>query len=217
MAHHEVTRAAIWARVSTHGQETDNQLTLLRDWAAQLGVNVVAEYITEDSAWAAPLRNGKGAEFDKARSEMLAGVRRGDHPVVLIYRLDRLSRRGSEDMQRYLRMLAEAGGDVRSNQDSWLNTADPFAREILLGVFASLAKYQSEQRSTNTKAGLKRRKDRDGLPIGRQAGSKDKTKRRRSGYVSAWEGPAGEARRAALAERNRARAQGKETSGQPDD
>jgi len=48
---------------------------------------------------------------------MLAAVRHGEHPVVLIWALDRLSRHGSEDMQRYLRLLAEAGADVRSRQD----------------------------------------------------------------------------------------------------
>lgn len=44
----------------------------------------------------------------------LSGVRQGKHPVVLVWAIDRLSRRGSEDMQRYLRMLAEAGADVRA-------------------------------------------------------------------------------------------------------
>ena len=39
----------------------------------------------------------------------LSGVRQGKHPVVLVWAIDRLSRRGSEDMQRYLRTLAEAG------------------------------------------------------------------------------------------------------------
>ena len=175
---------AIWARVSTSDQKTANQLAALREWARQLGLDVVAEYVTEDSAWANG--NGKGAEFDKARSAMLAGVRSGKHPVVLVWAIDRLSRQGSEDMQRYLRMLAEAGADVKSQQESWLNTADPFAREILIGVFATLAKYESQRRSERIKAGLARRKA-EGLPIGRKTGSKDSKQRRRSGYMARWE------------------------------
>jgi DNA invertase Pin-like site-specific DNA recombinase len=179
--------AAIWARVSTAGQHTANQLTELRAWAEQLGGEVVAEYVTEDSAWYQG--NGgsaKGKEFEAKRAAMLAGVRGGQHPVVLVWAIDRLSRRGSEDMQRYLRLLAEAGADVRSKHDPWLNTADPFAREILIGVFATLAKYESQRRSERIRAGLARRRA-EGKPVGRKAGAKDKTKRRRSGYVASWE------------------------------
>ena len=77
---------------------------------------------------------------------------------------------------------------------------------MLVGIFAWLAKQESVRRRERTKAGLQRRKNVDGKPIGRQAGTTDKKPRKRSGYVSAWEGPEGQARRAALAERNRQRA-----------
>lgn len=188
-----MTDCAVWARVSSAEQKTANQLPVLRAWAAQLGLTVRAEYVTEDSAWAGGQGNGKGAEFDRARSAMLAGVRDGEHPVVLCWAIDRLSRLGSEDMLRYLRLLAEAGADVRSHEESWLNTADPFAREILIGVFATLAKYESQRRSERVKLGLARRKA-EGLPVGRQPGVKDKKPRKRSGYVAAWE-PGGARRR----------------------
>jgi len=130
--------AALWARTSTDEQHPENQIISLRAWAASLGLSAT-EYNTEDSAW-----TGTGADFDATRSAMLAGVRQGRHSVVLIRALDRLSRRGPEDTFRYLRMLADAGADVRSEQEPWLNTADPFAREILIGVMSVLAKYQSD-------------------------------------------------------------------------
>ena len=116
----------------------------------------------------------------------LSGVRQGKHPVVLVWAIDRLSRRGSKDMQRYLRMLAEAGADARSREEPWLNTADPFARELLVGIMATLARYQSEHRSEQIKAGLARRKA-EGKPVGGKPGRKDKKPRKRSGYVAAWE------------------------------
>jgi len=175
---------AIWARVSTLDQFTENQLAVLRAWAESLGLTVTVEYVTEDSAWTT---TGKGTEFDKARSAMLAGVRLGKHRVVLCWRIDRLSRLGTEDMFRYLRLLAENGADVRSHEESWLNTADPFAREILIGVMATLAKYQSEQRSANIKLGLARRRA-EGKPVGgRQPGAKDKKPRQTDGYRARWE------------------------------
>lgn len=105
-----------------------------------------------------------------------------------------LSRRGTEDMMRYLRLLAEAGADVRSLKDPWLHTLDPLARELLVGVFSTLARYESQRRSDRIRAGLARRKA-EGLPVGRQPGAMDKGQRRRSGYVASWE--TGGARRAA--------------------
>jgi len=71
---------------------------------------------------------------------------------------------------------------------------DPFAREILVGLMGTLARYESQRRSERIKAGLERRRT-EGKPVGRQAGARDKGTRRRSGYVAAWE--AGGARRQA--------------------
>lgn len=202
------TKAAIWARVSSADQETANQLRELGQWAKDRGLEVAAEFVTEDSAWANGNGNGrKGAEFDRKRAELLEGARLGRYSVVLTWGIDRLSRRGAEDMLAFVRRLTETGCQLWSHRDPWVESmSDPFARELLLGVFATLARFESERRSARTKAGLKRRKERDGLPIGRQQGAKDKTDRKRSGYVSAWESEAGQARKAALAERNRARA-----------
>ena len=63
--------ALIWARVSTSDQHTENQLAVLRAWAAELGAEVAAEYVTEDSAWASGGNGGKGQEFDRKRKQML--------------------------------------------------------------------------------------------------------------------------------------------------
>jgi DNA invertase Pin-like site-specific DNA recombinase len=167
-------RCAIWARVSTTDQHAQNQLNVLRDWAADLGMEVAAEFVTEDSAWEDGLANGKGQEFESRRSELLAGVRRGRYTMVLIWAIDRLSRKGSEDMIRYLRLLAENGADVRSAQESWLNTSDPMTRELLIGIFATLAKYESTRRSERIKAGLAAKKARGEKVGGRKLGSKNR-------------------------------------------
>jgi len=187
---------AIWARVSTTDQHTGNQLAELRAWAQRLGLAVAAEYVTEDSAWSGTGGNGKGRAFEDMRAELRQGVHAGRYQVVLCWAIDRLSRRGTEDMMRYLRMLAEAGADVRSLHDPWLNTTDPMARELLIGVFATLAKYESQRRSDRVKAGLERRRA-EGKPVGRQRGAVDRGKRKRGGYIEAWE--QGGARRAASA------------------
>jgi DNA invertase Pin-like site-specific DNA recombinase len=182
-----VTRCAIWARVSTSDQHADNQLAVLRQWAADAGLQVAAEFVTEDSAWqGAKAGNGKGAEFEQRRLAMLAGVRAGSYTVILIWAIDRLSRLGSEDMQRYLRRLAEAGADVRSNQETWLNTADPLTRELLVGMFATLAKFESQRRSERIKLGLAAKKAKGEQVGGRVKGAKDKKPRATDGYRQRW-------------------------------
>lgn len=174
-------KAAIWARVSTEDQFTANQLATLREWAAARGLEVVAEFVTEDSAFA----EGH-AGFDKARAALLDGARLGTYAVVLVLAIDRLSRKGIEDTLRTMRKLYEHGADIWSHQEGWLETADPHMRELLVSFMAWMAQQESLRRSERTKQGLARRKA-EGLPVGRQPGTKDKKPRKRSGYVAAWE------------------------------
>jgi putative DNA-invertase from lambdoid prophage Rac len=181
-------KAAIWARVSSEDQHTENQLIELRKWAADRDLDVVQEFITEDSAWAAKSgSNGKGAEFDRKRTALLEGARLGRYHVVLTWGVDRLSRRGAEDMLGYVRRLTDTGCKLWSLKDSWVeSTSDPMIRELLFGVFGTIARFESERRSQRIKAGLARRKA-QGLPVGgRKPGSKDRRKRSTDGYVAAW-------------------------------
>jgi putative DNA-invertase from lambdoid prophage Rac len=199
----EPIKAAAWSRVSTADQRTENQG--LREWAARRGIDVVAEYTVHDSAW--KRGNGKGREFDEARARLLEGARQGEYQVVMVWALDRLSRRGYSDLGGFIEKLNGYGAELWSQQEQWLQTVGPFG-EIVVHMLAWMAEQESRRRSERTKAGLARRREKDGLPVGRQPGAVDKAKRRRSGYVSAWEGEAGERRREALRARNRARAQG---------
>jgi DNA invertase Pin-like site-specific DNA recombinase len=59
-------------------------------------------------------------------------------------------------------------------------------RELLVSFMAWMAQQESLRRSERTKLGLQRRKA-EGLPVGRQPGSRDKKPRKRSGYVAAYE------------------------------
>ena len=75
---------------------------------------------------------------------------------------------------------------VVSLQEAWTETGDPHFAELLSSLYAWMAHAESERRSERTKAGLARRKA-EGKPIGRLPGAKDKTPRKRSGYVARWE------------------------------
>lgn len=180
-------KCAVWARVSTTQQNTANQLAELRQWAADRSLDVAAEFVTEDSAWKKANGNGKGAEFDQRRSDLLEGARLGRYKVVLVWGIDRLSRRGAEDMLSFVRRLTETGCALWSLKDPWAeSSSDPMTRELLFGVFATIARFESERRSQRIKAGLARRRA-EGKPVGRQQGAGHKMPRKRSGYVARWE------------------------------
>ena len=146
-------KCAIWARVSTTEQHTENQDQVLRAWGAEQGLEVAAEFVTEDSAW----HNGNGAKgkkFDKAREDLLAGAEAGRYTVILVWAVDRLSRRGIEDTLATMRRLYEYGCDIWSHEESWLATTEPRMRELLVSFMAWMAEQESARRSARTRAGL---------------------------------------------------------------
>ena len=202
-------KAAIWARVSSSDQHAANQLQVLRAWAESRGLEVVVTFETEDSASVYGQAKGN-AEFERARRALLNGARLGEYKVVLIWALDRLSRLGGEDTLSVLRRFAEYGTDVWSHEEDWLRTSSPDMRELLTGIFGWMAKQESARRSERVKIGMARAKAEGKRIGGKKPGdhdSKPGASQRRSAAVSAaWSGPTGEARREALRERNRARA-----------
>lgn len=187
-------KAAIWARVSTTDQHAQNQLDVLRTWAAQRGLEVVREFVTEDSAWGS--NGAKGREFDARRKELIDGARHGDYTTVLVWAIDRLSRQGIEDTLATVRRLAESGCIVWSHQESWAeDLRNPAMRELFLALAGWMAKMESDRRSERIKGGLARRRAEGKQVGGRTPGAKDKKKRATDGYTQAWED--GGARRAA--------------------
>jgi DNA invertase Pin-like site-specific DNA recombinase len=75
------------------------------------------------------------------------------------------------------------------------STSDPFARELMLGIFGTIARFESERRSARIKAGIERKREEEAAKPaserksvgGRKPGAKDAKPRRRSSYVAAWE------------------------------
>jgi DNA invertase Pin-like site-specific DNA recombinase len=132
----------------------------------------------------------KGAEFDKARKALLEGAHLGNYDVVLIWALDRLSRKGPEDTLAVLRQFYERGCDVWSYQEPWLETSTPGVRELLVSIFGWLAGQESARRSARIREGIgRRRRDIEAGKVqgrvgGRKPGSKDRRKRSNAGYLA---------------------------------
>ena len=175
-------RAAIWLRVSTSEQETDNQVPDVEQFAAHHGYELAMRYTVSDTAW----KDGGGAEYRATLQRALDDAHAGKFRVLIVWALDRIVREGAEEALRIFRQFRQRGVMVVSVKESWLNGA-PEVQDILIAFAGWMAARESDRRSERVKAGLARRRDVDGKPIGRQPGRKDLKPRRRSGYVAMWE------------------------------
>ncbi len=188
------TKAAIWLRVSSDHQDSGNQLPDLERFAAHHGYAVAQTYQVSASAW----NGGKdGGEYQAQLQRALDDAWAGKFSVLIVWALDRLTRGGAEDVLRLIRQFRQRGCVVLSVQESWLNNS-PEVQDVLLAFAGWMAQQESSRRSERIKAGLARRAA-EGKPVGgRKPGAKDRKPRGDAGWSPE--------RRAALAERNRARA-----------
>jgi putative DNA-invertase from lambdoid prophage Rac len=120
-------RAGLYARVSTHDQQTlPLQMRAMREYATKRGWTVAAQ-IKEV---------GSGAAERELRERLLAAARRREIDVVLVWRLDRWGR-SLVDLVVTLKELAELGvGFVSLTEALDLTTPTGRAMAGLLSVFA---------------------------------------------------------------------------------
>ena len=142
-------RAVLLGRVSTDDKDQDpeNQLRPLREAAARKGWTVVREISKHLSAW-----DNRAAEA--VWRECLEPIRNGEADVLCVWSLDRLSRRGAEDVFAKIRVLEEHyGAQFYSLIEPFLSTAaDPMQRELVLPIISWAAKFESQLRSERLKA-----------------------------------------------------------------
>jgi DNA invertase Pin-like site-specific DNA recombinase len=137
-------RCAIYARVSTSSQTTDNQLQALRAFVAARGWEPV-EYIDQGISGAKERR--------PALDAMLAAVRARKVDVVAVVKLDRLAR-----STRHLVTLAAELEALRVDLvvlDQAIDTTTPAGR-LLFHVLASIAEFERDLIRDRVLAGMKR-------------------------------------------------------------
>lgn len=175
---------AVWYRVSTGHQDSDNQVPDVEHFAAHHGYTITTTYQVSDSAW----KNGGGAEYKRTLARALDDAHAGRFSVLVVWALDRIVRddeSGAEAALRIFRQFRQRGCTVVSVKESWLNGA-PEVQDVLIAFAGWMAQRESERRSERIRAGLARRAA-EGKPIGRAPGARDAQPRKRSGYVAAWE------------------------------
>jgi DNA invertase Pin-like site-specific DNA recombinase len=164
-------RAAIYSRVSTDEQHTDNQTEKLKEFAAIRGFQIVMEYAESASAW----KDGHQTELKRLKEN----ARKGQFDVVLVWALDRLSRQGAASILTLVNTLKTYNVRIISLQESWTE-APPEVADILYAVVGWVAEMESKRRSERTKAGMERAK-KAGIHTGRPQGKKDSKKRKKRG------------------------------------
>lgn len=143
------TRAAMYLRVSTDEQNTDNQRPELEQLARARNVEVVAPY--EEHASAAKAR----PRFEAMTND----AHRGAFDVLLLWALDRLGRSMVGNLQAVLE-LDRRGVQVFSVREPWLDTGGP-VRPLLVAIFSWVAEQERAQLVARTKAGIERARRRD--------------------------------------------------------
>lgn len=136
-------RAALYIRVSTEKQTTENQLSALQQIALARGLECVVYDETESAVKARPVL-----------AQLLEDARTGKVDVVIVWALDRLHRSMTGAINTVLE-LDRLGVQLISHREPWLDTSGP-VRSLLVAIFGWVAEQERSQLIERTMAGLTR-------------------------------------------------------------
>ena len=167
-----ITKAAIYARVSTQDQTVEQQVNNCKKYCESKGwdYDIFHEYIS-------------GAKTSRAQLDrLLQRMRQGEFQAVVVWKLDRLGR----STIHLLQLLEEF-----RNQDitlvvttMGLNTEKPEGK-FFFTVIAAFAELEREFIKQRVQASMDTKRAK-GIQLGRPKGAKDKRPRRKSGYINRW-------------------------------
>jgi DNA invertase Pin-like site-specific DNA recombinase len=142
-----VIRAAYYLRISTETQELDNQRAEIMPFIERRGWKLVHAF--ED------VMSGRKTEKDRPGfAAMLKAAHQRKFDILVFWALDRLTREGTRATLNYLQRLESKGVGYVSYQEQWLDSTGPF-KDVMISMFATLAKQERTRISERTIAGLK--------------------------------------------------------------
>jgi DNA invertase Pin-like site-specific DNA recombinase len=178
-----------YLRVSSDEQDYNNQRQPVLDYCNAHQWPEPEIYAENESAWKA----GHQTELARLRKELRTGHRQYDY--LIVFALDRLTRGGIRAIFPLLDSFENLGCKVVSIKEDWIPESGPL-RDMFISMVSWAAKYESDRKSQNTRAGLARTMKtgitKAGKPIeklGRPKGSKDKNGRKRTGYLLRYATP----------------------------
>ena len=129
--------AGNWLRVSTGGQDEDNQLPDINRWNEAHDYEVRRTYVLHG-------KSASKGEQQEALDRMLADMRLGLITVLVVWRDDRIERRGVMHMIPLINAVREAGGRIEFATQPHLNDLSTMAGRISLAVMAEIAHAETE-------------------------------------------------------------------------
>lgn len=155
-------RAALYLRTSTRDgrQHVENQIRVIERYAKQRRFKIVRRFVDKASG-------SRGSDKRGALGALMREAHQGAFDSVLVFALDRFTREGVYKTLQYIERLKAAGVDFHSVTQEQINTTGATG-EMLLGIWASIAKLEREQIRARINAGLDRAKAK-GKKLGRKA------------------------------------------------
>lgn len=159
---------ALYIRVSTDKQTTDNQEIRLVEYAKNKALEYHLYQETESTRKTRPVKQ-----------LMLEKARAGEYESIIVYKLDRFARSSMELILDITELTKKGIGFISLTDNLDFTTA---SGKLQFQILAAFAEFERELIRDRTIEGLRRTKDK-GTKLGRPAGSKDSRPRRRSGYI----------------------------------
>ena len=155
-------------RVSTTDQTNSNQRISLERYARErdLEFDVYEEVMSS-------------RKTRPVKQELLNKLRKGEYETVLVYKLDRWARSSSELIMDVAELVKKGIGFISISDNLDFTTA---TGKLHFQILSAFAEFERELIRERTIEGLRRVKS-QGKKLGRPDGSKDKGKRKTSGYV----------------------------------
>ena len=148
-------KVALYVRVSTKDQKTDMQLSDLRRYAQQRGLEIYEEYVDEGVSGTKEKR--------PALNELMADARKRLFDIVLVWRFDRFAR-STKHLVDALHEFRALNIDFISYQEA-IDTSTPIG-EAMFTIISAMAKLERDIIVERVKAGMRKAKE-QGKRIGR--------------------------------------------------
>jgi len=163
-----MTKVALYCRVSTQEQTTENQCIRLEEYAKSQGWEFDVYEETESTRKTRPVKQA-----------LLSKLRNGDYLAVIVYKLDRWARSSTELILDTQELIKKGIGFISISDNLDFSTASGKLHFQILSAFAEFERSLIRERTIE---GLRRSKMQGKIP-GRPKGSKDSKPRRKSGYI----------------------------------
>jgi putative DNA-invertase from lambdoid prophage Rac len=159
---------ALYCRVSTNRQTTENQKARLLQYAIDNNLKFFLFDEVESTRKSRPIKQ-----------KLLTMLRSGEFKQVVVYKLDRWARSSRELILEIQELLDKGIGFISISDNLDFSTA---SGRLHFQILAAFAEFERSLISDRTREGLARKK-REGVVLGRPLGSRDSKQRRKSGYI----------------------------------